>query len=157
MADTLLSVGLGDDAGASKRANIFLPGSMTLAQIQGWSDLYIALLDAVTDGLVTGAEVTFGLTLPGGLKGSAAADSTVRRGADFTFANASRYKWGTYIPTWALSLIDTGNINVSDTDAAAFLSAYTNGLVVSSVTYQPTNGYTDDLTTLSNAKEAFRK
>jgi len=157
MADTLLSVGIEDDAGATKRANIFLPGSMTLAQIQGWSDVYQPLLDAVVDGKLTDAQVTFGLTMAGGLKSSPVADSTVRRGADFTFNNASRFKWPAYIPSWSLAFIDSGNINIVDTDPADFLSAYVLGLVVSSTTYQPTNGSAFDLTALSKSKEAFRK
>jgi len=157
MADTLLSVGVIDDAGASKRANVFLPSTMTLAQIQGWSDVYTPLLDAVDDGKITDAQVTFALTLPGGLKGSPVADSTVRRGADFTFLNASRYKWPAYIPAWSLTYIIGGNIDIVSTPVSDFLSAYTAGLVVSSVTYQPTNGSAFDLTALSKAKEAFRK
>jgi len=157
MADTLLSVGVIDDAGASKRANVFLPSTMTLAQIQGWSDVYTPLLDAVDDGKITDAQVTFALTLPGGLKGSPVADSTVRRGADFTFLNASRYKWPAYIPAWSLTYIIGGNIDIVSTPVSDFLSAYTAGLVVSSVTYQPTNGSAFDLTALSKSKEAFRK
>lgn len=157
MADTLMTVGIEDDAGASKRVPVLLPSSMTLAQIQGFSDVFTPLLDAVVDGKLTSPEVTFGLTLPSGLKGSPVADSTVRRGADFSFLNASRYKWPLYIPSWSLTLIDAGNINTTDTAPSDFLSAYTLGLVVSSVTYQPLNGYGDDLTALSKSKEAFRK
>jgi len=157
MADTLLSVGMIDDAGATKRANIFLPSTMTLAQIQGWSDVYVPLLNDVIDGAPTDAQVTFGLTLPSGLRTTPVADSTVRRGADFTFANASRYKWPAYIPSWSLTLINNGDIDIVTTPAADFLSAYTLGLVVSSVTYQPLNGSGFDLTALSKSKEAFRK
>jgi len=157
MADTLLSVGILDDKGSSKRANIFLPGTMTLAQIQGWSDVYVPLLDAVDDGKISDAQVTFGLTLPGGLKGSPVADSTVRRGADFTFLNASRYKWPAYIPAWSLTYIIAGEIDVVSTPVSDFLSAYTAGLVVGGTTYQPVNGFSFDLTALSKSKEAFRK
>lgn len=157
MADTLLSVGVIDDAGATKRANIFLPSTMTLAQIQGWSDVYTPLLDTIVDGKISDAEVTFGLTLPAGLKADPVADSTVRRGADFSFSNVSRYRWGTYIPAFGLAFIDSGNINTTDTDVSDFLSAYTAGLVVSAVTYQPLNGYGDDLVAMINAKQAFRK
>lgn len=157
MADTLLSVGLLDDAGATKRANIFLPSTMTLAQIQGWSDVYVPLLNDVVDGAPTDAQVTFALTLPGGLRTTPVADSTVRRGADFTFANASRYKWPAYIPAWSLTYIDGGNIDIVSTPVSDFLSAYTAGLVVGGTTYQPLNGSGFDLTALSKAKEAFRK
>jgi len=157
MADTLLSIGILDDAGATKRANIFLPSTMTLAQIQGWSDVYQPLLDAVDDGKLTDAQVTFSLTMAGGLKGSPVADSTVRRGADFTFLNASRYKWPAYIPAWALLYIISGEIDTAATPVSDFLSAYTAGLVVGGTTYQPTNGSAFDLTALSKAKEAFRK
>lgn len=157
MADTLLSVGLLDDAGATKRANIFLPSTMTLAQIQGWSDVYVPLLNDVVDAAPTDAQVTFNLTIPGGLRTTPVADSTVRRGADLTFANPSRYKWPAYIPAWSLTLINSGNIDIITTAAADFISAYVAGLVVSSVTYQPTNGSGFDLTALSKSKEAFRK
>jgi len=157
VSDSLLSIGVLDDAGATKRANVFLPGSMTLAQIQGWSDLYNPFLDAVIDGKISDAQVTFALTLPGGLKGSPVADSTVRRGADFTFLNPSRYKWPAYIPAWGLTYIVGGNIDIVSTPVSDFLSAYIDGLVFSSVTYQPLNGSGFDLTALSKSKEAFRK
>jgi hypothetical protein len=157
MADTLLSVGVLDDAGATKRANIFLPGTMTLAQVQGWSDVYQPLLDAVVDGKLTDAQVTFNLTMASGLKGAPVADSTVRRGADFTFLNPSRYKWPAYIPAWSLTYIVAGDIDIAPTPVDDFLSGYIDGLVVSSVTYQPLNGSGFDLTALSKSKEAFRK
>lgn len=157
MADTLLSVGVLDDAGKSKRAPVFLPAAMTLAQIQGWSDVYVPLLNDVIDGQVTDAQVTFALTLPGGIRTAPIADSTVRRGADFSFQNPSRYKWPLYVPSWSLTYIVSGDIDIASTPPSDFLSAYTAGLVVGGTTYQPLNGYTDDLTALANAKEAFRK
>lgn len=157
MPDSLLSIGVLDDAGATKRANIFLPGTMTLAQIQGWSDVYQPLLDDVDDGKLVDAQVTFNLTMAGGLKGSPVADSTVRRGADFTFLNPSRYKWPAYIPAWSLVYIIGGEIDIVSTPVSDFLSAYTAGLVVGGTTYQPLNGSGFDLTALSKAKEAFRK
>lgn len=157
MADTLLSFGLIDDAGKTKRVPVFLPSTMTLAQIQGWSDLYAPLLDTVVDGKLTLPEVTFTLTLPSGLKSSPVADSTVRRGADLSFANVSRNKWGLYVPSWSLTYISSGDIDVSTTNPAAFVDAYVSGLTFSSTVYQPLNGYGDDLTSLSKSKEAFRK
>jgi len=157
MADTLLSVGLLDDAGATKRNPVFLPGSMTLAQVQGWSDLFMPFLDGVTDGKITDAQVTFQLTLPGGLKSAPVTDSTVRRGADLTFETPSRYKWPLYVPSWSLTYITSGDIDTAPTPVSDFLSAYIDGLVFSSVTYQPLNGSGFDLTALSKSKEAFRK
>ena len=157
MTDTLLSVGIIDDAGKVKRAPVFLPSTMTIAQVQGFSDLYCALLGAAIDGKIQDAQVTFGLTLPSGLPSSPVADSTVRRGADLTFSNPSRFKWPLYIPSWSLSLIDSGNVNVTTGAGSDLVSAYVDGLIFSSVTYQPLNGSGFDLTALSKSKEAFRK
>ena len=157
MADTLLSLGILDDAGATKRAPVFLPSTMTLAQVQGFSDVYAPLLNDAIDGIVTDAQVTFQLTIPGGLRTTPIADSTVRRGADLTFSNASRYKWPLYVPAWSLDLITGGNIDIADPNASDLISAYVDGLVVASVTYQPLNGSGFDLTALSKSKEAFRK
>lgn len=157
MADTLLSVGIEDDAGATKRVPVFLPSTMTLAQIQGWSDLFAPLLNDAIDGIITDAQVTFSLTIPGGLRTTPVTDSTVRRGADLTFANPSRYKWPLYVPSWSLTLITNGDIDVADPNASDLISAYVDGLTFSSVLYQPLNGSAFDLTALSKSKEAFRK
>jgi len=157
MADTLLSIGVEDDAGATKRVPVFLPSTMTLAQIQGWSDLFAPILNDAIDGIITDVQVTFALTTPGGLRTTPVADSTVRRGADLTFSNPSRYKWPLYVPSWSLTLIANGDIDITDPNASDLISAYVDGLTFSSVLYQPLNGSAFDLTALSKSKEAFRK
>lgn len=157
MADTLLSFGVIDDAGATKRVPVFLPASMTLAQITGFSDLFAALLNDAIDGVIQDVQVTFNIAVPGGLRTTPVADSTVRRGADLTFSNASRYKWPLYVPAWSLTLITGGDIDIADPNASDLISAYVDGLTFSSVLYQPLNGSAFDLTALSKSKEAFRK
>ncbi len=151
--DLLLSTKIVDDAGKTRTIPVFLPSGDTLANAQSYMTAYAPLLDAIIDGVIESAEVTIPLTLPGGLKTSAVADSTVRRGAVASFFTSVRYNWSLYVPAFSLAKIAGGAINPADTDVAAFLAAYTTGLA----SRTPTDGHADDLTLFSRMRESFRK
>lgn len=153
MADTLLSMAVVDADGDSKRVQVFLPAATTQAAIVTFSDSFSALLDAVIDGQITDISYTISVPVPGGLKASPVANSEVQKGALFSFLNASRYKWGQYIPTWIPANFTGDEVDLEATGVAAFLAAYTAGLAGTN----PTNGYSDDLTSLAGNRKAFRK
>jgi len=70
MADVSVTIGVNDSAGVPKTILTRLPSGTTLAQAQGFLTAFVALVDAIIGGVVTYAEVTLPLTLPGGLKSS---------------------------------------------------------------------------------------
>jgi len=135
----------------------FLPAATTLAQAQGFLTQFAPLVDVITDGVIVEAEVSFPLTLPGGLKTTPNAGGTVHRGGLFGYDNASPYKWSQYIASLLPADLIGDAVNIGDTDVAAYITAMESGLTVSGTPIQPTNQYDDDLTTNVSAVEAFRK
>lgn len=157
MADSLVSFQVLDDAGQTGNVHVFFDAGVTQAQLFGFANQFGTILDAAIDGKVTGARVTFDLTLSSTVKADPVADSTVRRGAQYSFGNTSRFSWGQYIPAWSLDLIDAGAIDTTNVDAQNLINAYVDGLTVSAVIIQPTNGYGADLNAFRRAIESFRK
>lgn len=155
--DNLLTVNITDDAGKPKTVNVFFTASTTLAQIQGWATEGIASLDAMIDGVIESAEVTLAITLPGGLKTTPVANSTVRRGALLSFDNPTRYKWDQYIPTFTPSSMPNGVVDQTAAGIVDWLGEMVNGVTVSAVLIQPTNASGEDLTDIHKATETFRK
>ncbi len=140
-----------------KSVETFLPPASTLAQVQGFVTAFAPLIDAIVGGVINEATVSFPLTLPGGLKTSADSGATVHRGGLFGFDNPSPYKWSQYVPSLTPTLFVGKDVNVGDTDVAAYLTAMEDGITVSGTPIQPQNQYDDDLTTNTTAVESFRK
>ena len=140
-----------------KSVETFLPSATTLVQAQGFMTGFAPLVDAIVGGVIQEASVSFPLTLPGGLKSSADAGATVHRGGLFGYDNPSPYKWSQYIPSITPALLIGKDVNVGDTDVAAYITAMESGITVSGTPIQPTNQYDDDLTTNTTAVESFRK
>ena len=153
MADSLLSVKVADDAGKSKTVPVFFTPSVTPANIQTFFTAFAPLLNDVIDGVILSASMTLDLTMPSGLRTSPVADSTVRRGAVESFANPSRFAWSLYVPSFSLTKITGGQIDIADADVVAFNAAYVTG----AGGFTPSNGGGLDLTALLNAAESFRK
>lgn len=152
-SDVLLSVNILDADGDTKAAHVFLPAATTEADIATYAAAYMPLLDAVVDGKISSVSYSKPLALPGGLKAGAVANSEVQKGANFSFVNPSRYKFGVWIPCWTPSLFTGDVVNVAGAGVAGFRDAYINGL--SGVL--PTNGFGFDLTALARATKNFRK
>lgn len=152
-SDVLVSVMVSDGDGDSRAAKVHLPPATSEADIQTFLTAYAPLLDAVVDGKILSAVYQKPLTLPGGLKAGAVALSEVQKGANFSFINASRYKYGVWVPVWTPSLFTGDVVNMSGAGVAAFRDAYVIGLAG----IQPTNGFGFDLTTISHATKSFRK
>ncbi len=156
-SDVLISLPMVSADGERKAIDIWLPSSVTLVQAQGYLTAMAPLIDAINGAVLGQATVTLPLTMPSGLKSSAAAGSTVHRGGLFGFDNASPYKWSEFVPALTPTLFTGTLVNVGDTDVNAFLSAVEAGVDVSGTTIHQTNQYGDVLTTSVSAKESFRK
>lgn len=152
-SDVLVSVNLLDADGDTRAAKVHLPAATTEADIQTFATAYMPLLDAVVDGKITAASYSKPLTLPGGLKAGAVANSEVQKGANFSFVNASRYKYGVWIPAWQPGLFTGDLVNQAGAGVANFINGYIAGLGG----VLPTNGFGFDLTALAHATKTFRK
>jgi len=90
------------------------------------------LIDAVTDGQITGGHVSFQFTPDAGWKDAPLDTSFTERTGVFNFLNGvTKYKWAGLIPSIADAVISLGKIDLADTNVAALinelLTAWTNG------------------------------
>jgi len=152
-SDVLVSISVLDADGDTRSAKAHLPAGTTEADIATFATAYMPLLDAVIDGKIISAEYSKPLTLPGGLKAGAVANSEVQKGANFSFVNSSRYKYGVWIPAWTPTKFTGDLVDQAGGGVAAFIAAYVAGLGG----VLPTNGFGFDLTALATATKTFRK
>jgi hypothetical protein len=113
MAATTLSVRSRDVYGRPKSTLIRFADTATLAQIQTYFTNYAPLQKAIQAPAIETAEVTFSLTVPGGV-GTPGADINGQEGARFSFANASLNRWGIWIP----GILPTYKVGLKDIDIA---------------------------------------
>jgi hypothetical protein len=142
----VISLGVVDYLGDRKTIALYLPDTTTVATINTVLSTFLPALDDVIDGKIDSASVQFGLTLPGGLKGSAIVGKDVHNGANLTFdVTGSDYSHSIYVPTWeeagfaGQSVLITGDYdtlegeivadNFTDRDGLGF-DSFTSGLRV---------------------------
>jgi len=153
MADSLISFSVLDDDGDRRNVHVFFDAAVTPAALASFATAYEPLLDAVIDGQIVEASYTIGLTLAAGLKAAPVGNSEVQKGANFSYANASRYKHGIWIPSFKPTLFVGDTVNMAGAGVGAFNDAHITGLTGTA----PTNGLGFDLTSLSKATKTFRK
>ena len=125
-----------DALGVTTTSDLFLQmaDTVTLAGLNTWAADYLPLLDAITDGQISGQVFHVHGTLPAGIKVSPASTAEVERTGLFNFSqSSSRYKFGIDVPAIADSKITGGKINLSDSDISAwktFIGAVTAGVTV---------------------------
>jgi hypothetical protein len=115
---SVIGITVQDAYGDEKPLTSYIPGTVSLADIQTGVTALAPNLDAVIDPKILRAFVTIGLTLPGGLKSSAIAGQDVHNGAlnSYSAANTA-YRFSQYVPGWKLAgfndktVIDTGIYN----------------------------------------------
>lgn len=126
---TLISFGIKDADGDTKRLRWFAPAAATEAQLQAGINLLAPTLDAVIDGFIADILITKPMTLPGGLKIAANANSEVQKGALFGFSvlNTTR-GFSEWVPSW-LPAQFAGDVPITTPASLgrAFIDAYLAG------------------------------
>lgn len=151
---TTLSIPVIDDAGKIKRIPIHFPATVTLAQVQAYSDAFLAAADDVLGGIFSAPSVQFELTLPGGLDVAPVADHFNRQGALLGFGAANtNYAHSIYLPSFLDALIASGQISTGD----ALFVAVRDLLVTGDGTITPSDKNGNDLDTFQTAVLSFRK
>lgn len=155
MANThLVSYSLVDSEGRRGNVQVYVPATLTLAEVQTGSDALIALIDAITGAKVDSAQVALSLTLPGGLKAAATEGEDMQKGANFGFDAANTpYRHTIRIPAVAEAIVNGDDINEADEDAAAFITFMGTG----ATPFLPTDRYANDLGSLLSAVVTFRQ
>jgi len=125
MAIILFSTTIVDRLGVPATQNVWLDvaGTQTVDEVGAMANAYLPLLDEVTDGQITGAELKWVVDLPGGLKTAPVADSNITIGLlqGWTQAVDVTHHPSTNIPAVAKALINdtTGKFDQAN---AAYLA-----------------------------------
>jgi len=152
---SIASFSIRDADGDTKSLPIYLPDTLTLANLQSFVDDFSADLDAAIAGVIDSVSVTVAATLPGGLRTTPVAGSEVERGALLSYSvEDSSYRWSYYIPTWALAGF-AGNEVVNTGVYATLITDIASG--AGSGPFEPTDNKGGDLVAFIEGKKRFRK
>jgi len=161
LAQSVLSTTIEDEPGERQAMPIYLniDDTNTLADIQTAMGAIVTLIDDVTDGKIVRARLVVNVTLPGGLKASAATGSDNEETGLFTFdlTGAIGKAFAVDVPAVAQAILDTGNMNridLTNTEASAFAAR----LYAVNSDYQVTiNTWSDVFEFIRTAVKTFRK
>lgn len=113
-----------------------------------------ALVDAITDAVITGIRLVIVVPLPGGLKGSPVADSSVEKTGLFNFnLDASKYSDSIDIPAIANALVINKRINLS----AGAYTAWRDRVLDDTSGLHVISKFRIDLASVRDAAVTFRK
>lgn len=154
-----------DAKGETSTTMVNIPTSgMTIANMTIFAQELVKLVDAMIGGIVTRVGLAITVPLPSGINVAPSSTSDVEEGGYFNFRTAGGYRTSLRIPTFLESLISAGSadIDTSDPDVAAFVSAMITGIdltaatpVAGTGTITPTDSRGDDVVALVDAKEQF--
>lgn len=150
----LMSIPITDAKGRQERVSLFFDDSEELADMQGYYASFAAALDAVTEGVVGNASITFTVAAPGGLKSSAVANSDVNEGGNLAFNTTGRYKFSFRVPAMLQSKFSGDSVQISDSGSVEALIA---ALVTGYSGVAPTDPQGVDITGISTGKKTFRR
>lgn len=158
MATFNISYSLQDADGNVNSFAVKVPaGSLTLAEIEGFAQQLAPIVDDVTDAQIVDMAIGLNAALPGGLKSSPVANSNNQEGGLISFNTDGPYKYSYRVPAWYQAGFSGAEINQSETNAAAFITAMLSGLDVSGTQVIPSDAYENDLTSVARAYKSFRK
>lgn len=150
-----------DEKGDTSFTKIRVPATFSIAQ---YTEFVIAMGQFIADMSscrITGGSVTFTIDLSAlGLKAAAATIADVFQKGYFSFNSAATgFFKRMRIPTLSEAKVSAGsdNLNTIDADVAAFTTAMINGIVVTGGTISPSTERGQDLTSLNEAREVFRR
>lgn len=148
-----ITFSLEDYSGDRRTVRVFAPATATLAEMQSLSNAIAAELDPITGMKILGASVSLALTLPGGLKASAVANTDAERGANFSFnADDTALSYTIRVPG-AIDAIVDGEELVDTADTNDWKTVMLDG----DATTGPTNQHGGDLSSFKSARITFHK
>jgi len=154
-----LSLTLEDEEGKKSVVSLHLPGGTLQADAEAFAAAIALLIDVLTGAKIIRIALALIVTLPGGLKANALAESEVEIGARFGFLDAQAFRTSVRIPSFLLAKLVAGSnaVDVTDADVIAFVDAMEDGLTPIATLVEPCTNRSDDITDLSTAIEAFTK
>lgn len=150
-----------DDKGKTSSTKVRVPNGFSIAQYVEFVQGMGQFLSNISACQITKAGFSVGIDLSGlGLQALPASIADVAQKGYFAFRSAATgFFKRLRIPTFDESKVNAGSdtIDTVDADVAAFNGAMASGIVTSGGTIQPQTERGDDLTTLQEAREVFRK
>jgi hypothetical protein len=147
-----------DDSGKTGTQAIDIPITFSLAQYTEFGRAMAALIDEIVHGVVSSAALTVNVDISGLTSNTLVADSDVEEIGSFQFSTADNRRVLINVPAFDESKVLAGsdNLDISDTDVAAFIAAIENGVAVTGGTIIPSDVEDIGNLELSAARELFR-
>jgi len=147
-----------DDAGNVATEAAKIPTGFTLAQYTEFGRSLAALKDAVVGGVIIDLGLRVAVDISALTGNISTVTSDVEDVAAFAFRTADNRKVRVNVPCAdELDVLANSNdLNQSDTEIAAFISAMENGVAVTGGTMIPSDVGEDAITAIVTAREAFR-
>jgi len=147
-----------DDDGDRATTTINIPTGFSLSQIGEFGAAMATLIDAILDGKVESAEVSFSVDISGLTNNIAGGSSDVEEIGAFKFTTADGYPVNINLPG-----LDEGMVAVGTDDldqalpaVAAFITAIETGVAVTAGTISPCDVGESDIIATNSARERFR-
>ena len=150
-----------DAKGKTSFTRVRIPTGFTISQYSEFVTGMGQFVSNISSCRISGASLTFNIDLSGlSLKGLPSSVADVAQKGYFSFLSAAT---GFYkrlrLPTFNETKVaaNSDDIDTVDADVAAFTNAMANGIVTTGGTIQPQTERGYDLTSLSDAREVFRR
>lgn len=159
MAQSILSYTVEDADGDQKSVPFYWPNSdISAADLQDASDTLATFLDAVIDGKIIAANVTRGIDLPGGLKGSPVANSEVQKGALLHFRRAGQTRiYSIWVPSWTPAKFTGDEVNDAAGGVSTLTDTIVDGITEASGNVEFSDEFGNDLNLYVDGEKTFRK
>lgn len=147
-----------DDSGERGTYSMNLQIGFSLSQFGEFAASMATLTDALLSGKIESAEICFGVDISGLTSNTALSSSDVEEYAAFKFATVDNLPVNVNIPGIDELIVASGSddIDLSNADVAAFVSAMENGLATTDGTIQATDVGEKDVDVLVHARERMR-
>lgn len=150
-----ITLSISDAKGDQSLVTIPLKSTTTVANAIDFAEAIIPLIAPLVNGVLRAAEVSIPVSYTPWPAVASIAD--VQERARFSFRTVNGFLKHLSLPTFLEGLFSPGTreVDLTDTDVAAFVTAMTDGLTVNATVVEPSDTRDEDLTELEAATEAW--
>lgn len=150
-----------DEKGKTSKTSVHVPTGFSVAQYTAFAQSMAQLIANIIDGQITEVSVSLPLSLSGAtIRAVALAAADIFKKVFFQARSVVAGLVGKFnIPTYdeANTITGSDQVDQSDTEVAALIALIENGANISGEVVQPVDKRGNDLSTVSIARENFRK
>lgn len=146
-----------DAKGDQSTFSVPIPTGTALADVAGFAQALAALIQPMCNGALR--DLHFSIPVTFTPWSAAASISDIQEKARFAFRTANGFLKHLSLPCALESIFAAGSrdVDIADTDVAAFITAMTDGITVNTHDIEPCDVRGEDLTELEAASEAWGK